>query len=331
MKPHVPACYAEDLWLLQQLAEHLSSGGREYEFASKDVIETLDEVRLLLEREVDFRREQATLAEVGRVYNRPGAHAPNPIPELCADTITAMSLERGVKVTEAHRLHPLWRRRAATKIVEALIADPILSSDDDAVFHADPHAGNLLYDEAKNELIVLDWALTGRLSRDERRHLARLIIMMTFRDSSGVRAAIHALSRSAGGAGPETAEAIDRCVDRFFGGLPHACSLGALDAMRLLDRIGLEGVRFPGSLVLIRKVLFTLDGVLRDVAGQDVRLDAVVAREFFARWFKQFGWLPAPFKLSDLLAVERSALFYISGLWSWTAKPALAPPSAASQ
>jgi hypothetical protein len=120
-------------------------------------------------------------------------------------------------------------------------------------------------------------------------------------------------------------------VDRFFGGLPHACSLGALDAMRLLDRIGLEGVRFPGSLVLIRKVLFTLDGVLRDVAGQDVRLDAVVAREFFARWFKQFGWLPAPFKLSDLLAVERSALFYISGLWSWTAKPALAPPSAASQ
>jgi ubiquinone biosynthesis protein len=326
MKPHVPACYAEDLRLLQQLAEHLSSRGREYEFGSKDVIETLDEVRLLLEREVDFRREQATLAEVGRVYNRPGAHAPKPIPELCADNVTAMSLERGVKVTEANRLNPIWRRRAATKIVEALIADPILSSDDDAVFHADPHAGNLLYDEEKNELIVLDWALTGRLSRNERRHLARLIIMMTFRDSTGVRAAIQALSSSAGCSGPEAAEIIDRCVDHFFKGLPHACSLGAIDAMRLLDGIGLEGVRFPGSLVLIRKVLFTLDGVLRDVAGQEVRLDAVVAREFLSRWFKQFGWLPAPFKLSDLLAVERSVLWYVSGLWSWAAKPAVAPP-----
>ena len=30
MKPHVPACYAEDLWLLQQLAADLASRDREY-------------------------------------------------------------------------------------------------------------------------------------------------------------------------------------------------------------------------------------------------------------------------------------------------------------
>ena len=142
--------------------------------------------------------------------------------------------------------------------------------------------------------------------------------MMTFRDSSGVRAAIHELSRGAGGASPAAAEIIDRCVDRFFQALPFVCSLGALDAMRLLDRIGVEGVRFPASLVLIRKVLFTLDGVLRDVAGEDVRLDAVIAREFAARCFQRPGRLPAPFTLGDLLAVEKSAFFYATGLWSWT-------------
>jgi ubiquinone biosynthesis protein len=318
MKPHIPACYAEDLALLQQLAEHLASSRADYEFGVREAADTLDEVRILLASEVDFRREQATLAEIGRVYHCPGAHAPRPIPELCADNITAMSVEHGVKVTEAFRMHPRWRRRAATKVVEALIADPVFSPYEDAVFHADPHAGNLLYDQANHELIILDWALTGRLSLEERRQLARLIIMMTFRDARGVRAAIHQLSRGAGGDLSASAALIDKCVDSFFQKLPHVCSLGALDAMRLLDRIGLEGVRFPASLVLIRKVLFTLDGVLRDVAGEDVRLDSVIAREFVARWFKQFGLLPAPFKLGDLLAVERSALFYASGLWSWT-------------
>lgn len=318
MKPHIPACYAEDLTLLQRLAEHLVSDREDHDFAARDAAETLDEVRLLLEREVDFRREQATLAEVGRVYNRSGAHAPKPVPELSTDVITAMSVERGVKVTDVIRSHPRWGRRVATKIVEALIADPILSSEEDAVFHADPHAGNLLYNEAKDELIVLDWALTGRLNREERRHLARLMIMMTFRDAAGVRAAIHALSCGVPGARPGTAEIVDRCVDRFFKDLPHACALGAIDAMRLLDHIGAQGVRFSGSLVLIRKGLLTLDGVLRDVAGEDVRLDTVVTRDFVGRWLKRMGSLPGPFRLGDLFAVEKSALWYATGLWSWT-------------
>jgi ubiquinone biosynthesis protein len=317
MKPHIPACYAEDLLLLQKLAEHLVSQRSNYASASRDAAETLEEVRMLLEREVDFRREQATLAEVGRVYKRSGAHAPRPIPELSTDTITAMSVERGVKVTEAYRRRPRWARRVATKIVEALVADPILSTEDEAVFHADPHAGNLLYNEAKNELIILDWALTGRLSREDRRQLARLMIMMTFRDISGVRAAVHALSRSGAGARPGTLEIVDGCVDKFFRELPHVCSLGAIDAMRLLDQVGFAGVRFPGSLVLIRKMLFTLDGVLRDVAGEDVRLDAVVTRDFAWRWLRQVGWLPGPFQFGDFLAVQRSLLWYASGLWSW--------------
>lgn len=319
IKPHVPECYAEDLKLLRDLAEHLAAGGREYEFASREVADTLDEVCLLLAREVDFRKEQATLAEVGRVYRHKGAHAPKPIPELCSDTITAMSFERGVKVTDACRARPLFRRHIASQIVGALIADPMFSSEDDAVFHADPHAGNMLYDAAKKELIVLDWALTTRLSREQRRQLALLMIKMTFRDVAGVRSAIYALASEANGSDQSHTQIVDRCVKAYFEALPLACSLGALDAMRLLEQIGIEGVRFPGSLVLIRKSMFTLDGVLRDVVGDDVRIDTIVAGEFMSRWFKRAGSLPSPFSLADYFAVQRSALFYASGLWSLSA------------
>ena len=184
IKPHVPMYYAEDLQLLQSLGAYLSHKSKQYYFASREVIDTLEEVRMLLEKEVDFRREQVILAEVARVYTRRHTHAPTPIPELCTDTISAMSRERGVKVTEAFPRHPLKRRDVATQIIESLIADPVGSDEEDSIFHADPHAGNLLYDEDAKELIVLDWALTGRLSRTDRRYVARLIVMMTFRDAS---------------------------------------------------------------------------------------------------------------------------------------------------
>jgi ubiquinone biosynthesis protein len=319
MKPHVPAFYAEDLRLLQDLAEHLASRSRVYGFASREVVATLDEVRMLLESEVDFRREQATLAELGRVYRWDGAHAPRPIPELCADTVTAMSLERGVKVTDALRKNSFWRRRVAARIVESLVAAPIFSEYETAVFHADPHAGNILYDEGTNELVFLDWALTGRLSREDRRSAAFLIAGMSLRDADTVRRAIRALSR---GAAPDKLEIIDRSVDQFFASLPFAASLGAMDAMELLDRIGVEGVRFPGELVLIRKVLFTLDGVLHDITGGEIRIDTIVTRDFVGRCLKRLGTLPPPFKPADYLALQKTALRYALGLW--------APPRAAS-
>ncbi|MDX2149858.1 MAG: hypothetical protein SFV54_03920 [Bryobacteraceae bacterium] len=68
IKPHVPACYGEDLRLLGDLAAYLRTQNSYY--VSGQVTDTIEEVCRLLESEVDFRREQATLAEVRRVYRR---------------------------------------------------------------------------------------------------------------------------------------------------------------------------------------------------------------------------------------------------------------------
>jgi len=127
------------------------------------------------------------------------------------------------------------------------------------------------------------------------------------------------LSRGAPGSRASNIGIIQSCVAEYFESLPLACTLGALDAMRLLDHIGLEGVRFPGSLVLIRKVMFTLDGVLRDIAGDDVRIDNIVTREFVSRWIRGLGSLPPPLGLADLFAMNRSAFYYATGLWVLTA------------
>ncbi len=309
LKPHVPLFYAEDLQLLLDLSGHLGGDDGRYESAHRQIAETLEEVCLLLAHEVDFRREQVTLAEVGRIYRSSAFRAPVPIPQLCTDQVTAMSAEYGVKVTEAYARQPALRRRVAAQVVEALIAAPMFSANSDAMFHADPHAGNLLYDERAGQLIVLDWALTGRLTRDQRRHAARLIGAMTFRDARGVCEAVVALS------GPGDREVVEKLVNEYFAALPVVCSLGAMDAMRLLDRIGMEGVRFPAALVLLRKVMFTLDGVLNDIAGESIRIDTVVAREFGERLLASWGRVPAPLTFKDYVGVQLSALRYAAGWW----------------
>jgi ubiquinone biosynthesis protein len=215
-----------------------------------------------------------------------------------------MSAENGVKVTEAFPRAPGRRQRIARQIIEALIAAPLFSRHATAIFHADPHAGNLLYDEPNRELVILDWALTDRMSLAARRNVLMLAIMMLLREPEGAAAAIAGLSR--GRRAPR--RLIERHVHQFFATLPAERSPGVLDAMRLLDELALQGVRFPPALFLFRKVLFTLDGVLHDVAGPDFRLDSAIAQEFLTRCIGSLGLFHAPLRVKDLWPAARVLL-----------------------
>jgi predicted unusual protein kinase regulating ubiquinone biosynthesis (AarF/ABC1/UbiB family) len=309
LKPYVPDCFAEDMSLLQHLGEFLTSRERGYDFAIRDIDEMLTEVRLLLARELDFTREQATLAEAARAFRASiGIRVPRVIPALCTPGITAMSEETGVKVTAAAPRSPIRRGRIAEQLIEALIAVPLFSGQESSVFHADPHAGNLLYHEANRELVVLDWALAERLSRQSRRGLVMLGVMMILRSREGVRDAILALRRPGRARGRTGERIIGRTVDRFFRELPPGRDPGMLDGMRLLDEIAMQGVHFDAALFLFRKSLFTLDGVLNDIAGPEIRMDVIIARQFLTRWAASFGLMYSPLRMRDVLSVEWSAL-----------------------
>ncbi|HWC99108.1 MAG TPA: AarF/UbiB family protein [Candidatus Sulfopaludibacter sp.] len=295
LKPYVPSFFAEDMDLLQKLGEYLSSPERGYQFAVRDLREMIAEVRMLLEHELEFTREQATLVEAARGYRASiGIRVPRLIPQLCSPCVTAMSEETGVKVTDACRRSPIRRQRIARQLIEALLAVPLLSRADVAVFHADPHAGNLLYDEPNRELVMLDWALAERLNLESRRYLVLLALMMVLRNREGVLEAALALGRS------KKRHVISRAVDRFFHEMSPLHRPGVLDAMRLLDNLALEGVHFPAPLFLFRKIVFTLDGVLHDVEESEVRIEEVIVREYLTRCAASLGVFHEPLTVRDL-------------------------------
>lgn len=327
LKPYIPDCYAEDMSIIQNLAGFLARKHRADRIQLAGLSETLTEIRLLLEREVDFHREQMTLLKALQIYRSvPGIRIPHLIQPLSTSTITALTRENGVKVTAG--LRDSTRVRVAERLAETLIAVPALALSKEAIFHADPHAGNVLYDRETRDLVILDWALTDRLSRKQRKSVLMLVLMMIMRHAGGASSAIERLVKRG-----VTNEAHQRIIRRRVAAaierLPLLHWPGPLDALRLMDEIAIEGVPFPASLLMFRKAAFTLDGVLEDVAGVAVRMDTVITRYALMHWIATSAALWALLTPGDWLSLEWSALSLPSRLLAqvlqraWRQIPAL--------
>jgi ubiquinone biosynthesis protein len=188
----------------------------------------------------------------------------------------------GDKVTEASNMEESMRRRMAESMVSNLVARPLWSMDEQAFFHADPHAGNLLR-TPDGRLAVLDWSLLTTLSRQERTHLMQILLGVLRLDVLAICRALENLATR-----PPDPQKLQCVVGREL----HTVLSGSLPGFNfllgLMDRAATEaGVNFPESLAIYRKALHTLRGVVADVS-ESCSLDAVLLssglKEFVAEW-----------------------------------------------
>ena len=317
LKPHIPAYFAEDMDYLLALAEHFGDRHHRYGFPAHLIPDTFQKVRRLLRHEVNFVREQRTLIEAWPLYKSlSGIRIPRLIQPLCTPRITALSEERGIKVTNAAAHLPKSQKsKVARQLIEGLIAVPLFSSEEDAIFHGDPHAGNLLYDNRTGELTIIDWALAVRLNREQRRHLALLFLMVSLRDPVSASNEALALTQNHIRKTSPQRRMIRQAVTHFLDELPASRLPRGADAMRLLERIALKGVKFPASLVMLSKVMVTLEGILADVGGSDTGMSFAIARHVAQNWFVSRAAYRSPLIIKDWLTLQCSALLYSSRLW----------------
>jgi ubiquinone biosynthesis protein len=215
-----------------------------------------------------------------------------------------------------------------------VIAIPLFAPVGDVLFHADPHAGNLLYDRRSSELIILDWALTERLTIRQRRQLALLFLMIFLRDPVGASDAVLALSPSGGRGRKMQPKRIRQIVTDYLNSLPVKQIPGAVDAVNLLERLGWQGVRLPSSLLMFRKALFTLDGILHDIGAPEFSMESVMVRHIMKSWAGKWRNIGSPLSLKDWALVQCSALLFpgrlgLQGLQTFLERPSRRTASAA--
>lgn len=263
LKPGIEEFLEEELVIWSELGQFIDERCEYYKIPPLNYAESLETIRELLAREIRLDREQRHLAEAAEFYKDDAKRIQ--IPSLfpfCTSRITAMERVYGRKVTDVGALSERHRRRLANSVIEALIARPVWRPQETTIFHADPHAGNLFFTEDER-LAILDWSLTGHLGKVERVHIVQLLLGALTLDPKRIVQEIAALAQT-----PVNESALRTVVDKALGKL-YAGEFPSFHWFQsLLDNALLSvGVQFSSELLLYRKSILTIEGVVADISG----------------------------------------------------------------
>jgi ubiquinone biosynthesis protein len=285
LKPGVEERLEQELEVLTRVGSFLDQRCDDFGIPHLDYRDSFEQVADKLGHEVRLDQERRHLTQARTLYEGdPRVQIPALL-EPCTSRVTAMERVWGGKVT-GHGPGPGYdRRRLAGLVVETLVARPVFSGPGPALIHGDPHAGNLLL-AADGRLAVLDWSLVGWLGERERAAMVQVILgAMTYQPE-------HIVTTLAGLAGP--------CPDRGALGAAVRAALARVGRgqfpgftwlMSLLDEAaGSARVRVGADLLVFRKALHTLEGVLADLGAGAQRIDEVLLSEFVRHLAVEWPW-----------------------------------------
>jgi predicted unusual protein kinase regulating ubiquinone biosynthesis (AarF/ABC1/UbiB family) len=135
--------------------------------------------------ELDFREEARNAAMLRRNFqNEPRVVVPEVVTELVTRRVLVLEYVEGTRIDRLHE------RLAAgeldlQRLVETVVDAYIKMMLEDGVFHADPHAGNLLVDP-QGRLVLLDFGMVLQVERDTRRRLVETVLAAARQDVDGV-------------------------------------------------------------------------------------------------------------------------------------------------
>ncbi len=260
LRPGAEETLRAELEVLPAVGEALEHESRRLGVKAPDYGDAFEQVRALLAREIRLDVEQENLERAATVFRDwERIRVPEPLP-LSTPHMTAMTRLRGTKLTEA-AVSPRQARTLARALVDALVARPLLEPQGRAPFHADPHAGNLMATD-DGAVGLLDWSLVGELEKRERIDLSRLLIATLNLDAGRMARIVERLA--------------DAPLDRSRALLPIRNALQALrigdlptlsSVFSMLDDVATDAsVRFGGNLILFRKSVHSIQGVLHDLS-----------------------------------------------------------------
>ena len=178
-RPGIEATMRSDLDLLYLAAQILEASIDEMQLVG--VVSIVEEFEKGLLRELNFNQELSNLLEFQRNLDpERKVTVPRPYPELSTRTVLTMQFFKGRPIRKLTPRSP-EAQAVVNEIVHAALKQVLV----DGVFHGDPHAGNLLYDE-DGTVCMIDLGMVGRVSREQRDDIVTLAIATISNDSTTI-------------------------------------------------------------------------------------------------------------------------------------------------
>ena len=287
LKEGVEDCLEQDLEILSALAGFLGERCEDYGLPALDYKETFETIRELLVHEVRFSEEQSNLIAAGRAYSQ-STHVvvPKLLP-FCSARVTAMERLWGKKLPQGAEFSHPGGNRWARSLIEGALGQPMVSADEAVIFHGDLHGGNVLL-LPHGQVGMLDWSLAGKLRTEHRLALVEILLAACAVDVERAERALQQLARV------RLSPAARRVLEESLSVLGRGRLPGVAWLLGLLDELLLRGgVRFDATLVLFRKLVLTLEGVVADLLRAEPQavgrvFDAVLAEVFLREWVREW-------------------------------------------
>lgn len=215
-------------------------------------------------REIDYREEARNIDKFRKNYGKLFGDADVVFPAYYKDLSTArvITLEplRGKKVADLKKGSTVARKAAAKGV--AAVLEQIF---DHGFFHADPHSGNLFFQEDEGRIGFIDLGLVGSLNTADKRKFLKVLMAVLQRDRKGLAKALYEL-------GEKSAKTDFAAFEKAIQALLDEVASAGLDKFPLSRLVGdllaiarKNRIFIPNRYVLMLRAFLMVEGMAKSL------------------------------------------------------------------
>ncbi|MBW3110539.1 AarF/ABC1/UbiB kinase family protein [Bacillus sp. MCCB 382] len=239
------------------------------------------ELKQVIEQELDFSKEMSTaISFKQRFKDQSNVKIPGMYPDLCTDKVLVMEWIDGVRLNdkEAMKGYELDGQKLAQDLFRLFLPQWL----EPGIFHADPHAGNILL-QPDGSFVLLDFGMIGEISKRDSAHFQDLlegVLLKNFRKASEALAQLGFLLPNAS---PKTIEPV----------LKEFVTLD-MEQFKQMDMISVKKeindmvkslpVQVPTRFIFLGRSFATIEGLVHTLSPDEETLDVV--KPAFLDWVK---------------------------------------------
>jgi len=265
VKPYVQIYLPEEMDVISHLVKLADDYSDFYHITGFDLGEFFGVIRSQLEKEIQITEEQQNFRAAFEFYRNDKRVKVPEIYSFSTDNVTFMEFLRTQKLTESYPGDRAKNGILAERLATIMTFEAMFSATPVAVFHGDPHGGNImrLVDDPTDpyRLAMLDWGLMGQFPREQRMELVHLNLAMQERSKRKMMRNVGALIRGGLPADPVKIETIDRMVSKTLEKDGSTFELYG----ELLQELLLNGFSLDDEMSLFIKSQVTIAGILKEL------------------------------------------------------------------
>ncbi len=296
IKPYAAEGLPRELKIIDGLIELAKAHGDFYNIGGMPLEDLFSDIKAGLAEEIRVAQEQANFRRAAAYYEDSKFVKIPRIYDFSTENITFMEFLQGEKITDAFRGDQVKRTALAKRLIRVMTHGALFSEHDIAIFHGDPHAGNVMHvtnDPERPYLIgLLDWGLMGAFDREHRMEMVQLSLALRRNSQKRLHRSVGALLR--GGAPQDRAEQarLFKLADESLGEEGGIFEIYA----SLIERLTRAGFVLDPTFALFIKSQFTLSGIYRELdpdLDPDEYTEKLTRRRVMKEFPKRLLLLPA--------------------------------------